>query len=420
MSHQQRAPHTEPADLRRRAETMLSKMIAKTIPSLEPENVEALVHELHVHQIELQMQCDELRRTRQEAEEGRDRYRDLYESAPGAYVSLDPQLQIEHLNAAGERLLGLPRTALIGKRFAAFVAEDDALDFLQCCRRVFQSAGPLTCETRLHSAGTFRTVLVDICPVGTAPEDRHLRLAAIDITERKQAEDRLKSQEKALRESQAELQSLSVRLLSMEQEVRQHVACNLQEEYSQRMTTLVWEISLLEQRQGLESDVIVKLQELKRHLSHMGVDLHHLAHRLHSGFLEHCELHVAMKEYIDDLNMFARPQITFEAAKVPAGCRPEQSVGLFRIMQEALVNVAKHAEAGTVTVELARTDGELILTVRDTGKGFDAGTRAVAPAGFGRIIMRERMRALGGRFTIDSRPGQGTTVTAAVPLQAGT
>ena len=85
-------------------------------------------------------------------------------------------------------------------------------------------------------------------------------------------------------------------------------------------------------------------------------------------------------------------------------------------MQEALVNAAKHAGAGAVTVALARTASELVLTIRDTGKGFDQDAHDKAPAGFGRIIMRERMRAIGGRFTIESHPGQGTTVTAALSV----
>ena len=114
--------------------------------------------------------------------------------------------------------------------------------------------------------------------------------------------------------------------------------------------------------------------------------------------------------------MFARPQIAFEGATVRSAGRPEQSVALFRIMQEALANAAKHAEADTVTVALAKPAGELVLTIRDTGKGFDQDARDKAPRGFGLIIMRERMRAIGGRFAIESHPGQGTTVTAAVSL----
>lgn len=321
------------ADLRKQAEARLENVISQTVPSLARENVEALVHELRVHQIELEMQCEEMRRTRQEAEESRDRYYDLYESAPAPYITLDSQLRIEQINGAGERLLGLDRPSLLGRRLAEFVTERAVLRFAKFCREAFKSAGPGTCEAELQSREGIKTVVIDACLVENGQEDRRLRLAMTDITARKQAEDRLKEQEQALRESQAELQALSARLLSMEQEVRQRVARGLQDEYSQRMTALVREISGLELRQGLESSVRCKLQEVKRHLSHMGVDLHHLAHRLHSGFLEHCELHVAMKEYIDDLNMFARPQIAFEAAKVPAGCRPEQSVALFRILQ---------------------------------------------------------------------------------------
>ncbi len=116
----------ERPDLRRRAESMLGKMIEKVVPSLAAENVEALVHELRVHQIELQMQCEELRRARQEAEEDRERYYQLYETAPGAYISLDPQLRIEQINRAGERLLGLERAALMGQRLATFLGETAA------------------------------------------------------------------------------------------------------------------------------------------------------------------------------------------------------------------------------------------------------------------------------------------------------
>ena len=67
-------------------------------------------------------------------------------------------------------------------------------------------------------------------------------------------------------------------------------------------------------------------------------------------------------------------------------------------------------------VALTRTASELVLTIRDTGKGFDQDAHDKAPAGFGRIIMRERMRGIGGRFAIESHPGQGTTVTAALSM----
>ncbi len=214
----------------------------------------------------------------------------------------------------------------------------------------------------------------------------------------------MNKQSETLARSEKELQALSGRLLSMEQEVRQHVARDLQDEFSQRITTLVWELSALEQRTEVDAGFIAKLHEVKQRISHMGVDLHHLGQRLHSGFLEHCELHVAMKEYIDELNMFARPQIAFEAPTGSGGLSAGSGGRLFRIMQEALANAAKHAEAGAVTVALARTDRRTCADRSRYGKRVRLRTPvARRPAGFGLIIMRERMRAI-GRAICDREP----------------
>lgn len=417
MSAKQTA-HEDESELRRKAETMLGRMIVKTVPSLAPESVEALVHELRVHQIELQVQCEELRRTRQEAEESRDRYLDLYESAPVAYLTLDRQ-GIEQANKAAERLLDVDRTLLLGKPLAGYVAEEDAPRFMQLCRDAVESPGRRSCEMALQGhGGGVKTVLIDACSVGVDPQHAQLRLAMTDITERKQAEDRLKRQELELQENRTDLRALNARLLSLEEDLRQRVARDLQEEYSQRVTALMWKLAEVERQDGLDPRVMYKVQDIQRHLSHLSVDLYHLAHRLHSRFLEHCDLHEAMKEYIDELNMYARPQVEFEAAKGPAACRPEQAVALFRVLQEALTNVSQHAEAKSVAVSLHSTEDELALTIRDTGKGFDPQHRAGASAGFGLIIMRERMRAVGGRFAIESGPGRGTTVKAWVPISA--
>ena len=89
-------------------------------------------------------------------------------------------------------------------------------------------------------------------------------------------------------------------------------------------------------------------------------------------------------------------------------------MALFRLAQEALTNTAKHASASKVTLGLEEAGGELVLSVADDGKGFDL---AAAPRGrWGMTTMRERAEAAGGRLSVDSSPGSGTTVRAAVPL----
>ena len=123
--HRKQSVDEETAGLRRRAELMLEHAIAKTVPSLAQESVEALVHELHVHQVELEMQCDELRRSREDAEKSRDRYWELYESAPVPYVTVDAQWRIDQINRAGEQILGLLRAELLGHPLAEFIAEQE-------------------------------------------------------------------------------------------------------------------------------------------------------------------------------------------------------------------------------------------------------------------------------------------------------
>ena len=405
------------AALRNRAEQTLKNVISNTIPSLASENVEALVHELRIHQVELEVQNEELRQSRQEAEESRDQYYDLYEASPSPYITLDRQFRIQRVNGAAERLLGTERRVLIGRRLSEYVDADDARAVMACWTTVVEGKGPLSCEMKLRCNDGVKFALADVSLVGLPNSVQHLRLTATDITERKLAEERLKAQDRALLEHQQELQSVSARLLSMEQDVRQSIARDLEEEYRQRMAVLIWDLSAIEREEPLSTRGLTKLHAIQQRVSHMGVDLHHLAHRLHSGFLQRGGLQIAMKEYIEDLNTFAATRITFAAPGMPVECRPEKSVALFRVMQEALVNIFKHAAANTVIVELKATEQELLLTVRDDGKGFHTGGRATAAGGFGLLIMRERMRAMGGVFTVESRPGEGTTLKASMPLK---
>lgn len=123
-------------ELRRQAEHRLSQVIAQSIPNLKPENVTAVVHELQVHQIELEMQCHELRRTQMELEESRDTYRELYEAIPVGYVTLDRNQRIYDVNPTGMKLLRWnPQTRSV-QFFSAFFSDKDLNRFTLFCRGV--------------------------------------------------------------------------------------------------------------------------------------------------------------------------------------------------------------------------------------------------------------------------------------------
>ena len=126
--------------LREKAESQIneSARVAKALPK---DDVLELIHELEVHQVELELQNEELRRSQSELEGSRKKYFDLYDLAPIAYVTLDQNGLIREINLTGAELLGTERRRLNGRRFARFVAQSCQDNFHKLCRRLFESAG---------------------------------------------------------------------------------------------------------------------------------------------------------------------------------------------------------------------------------------------------------------------------------------
>ena len=180
----------QPAELRRKAEDRLRADEAHLAEVASVTDARALVHELKVHQIELEMQNEELQRARIEAEEASETYYDLFDFAPVGYFLWDYEGRIVEVNLAGAALLGLDRSAASQKRFGQFVAaafRDTFADFL---KRVLATDAKQTCEVKLQRDGSSRWVLVE----GIAAQDRRgperlCRAAVIDITQQKRADE---------------------------------------------------------------------------------------------------------------------------------------------------------------------------------------------------------------------------------------
>ena len=147
---------------------------------------ERLIHELQVHQIELEQQNEELQRARAEAEDERSRYSDLYELAPVGYLTLGRDGAIQEINLMGARLLGLERSRLIGSRLALMVAAECLPEFNDFLAGVFEHRTNQACELVLQPAAA-PPLTVEL--VATASEDGHVcRVSVMDITQRRQAE----------------------------------------------------------------------------------------------------------------------------------------------------------------------------------------------------------------------------------------
>ena len=186
-------------ELRARAESRLSERVAK-VPVAPTENVQQLVHELEVHQIELEIQNAELRQTELELKESLDRSIDLFNLAPVAYLTLDKNDLILQVNVAAARLFGAEKRALLKKRMTEFIAPGSQDAFYFHRKIVLESRSVQTCEIdMLRTDGTlFPVRLESLASTDKTDESEQHRVAIFDITEHRQAEKGLQQAHETL------------------------------------------------------------------------------------------------------------------------------------------------------------------------------------------------------------------------------
>jgi signal transduction histidine kinase len=234
-----------------------------------------------------------------------------------------------------------------------------------------------------------------------------------DITERKNSET-------TLLQYQKELQALTARLLSLQEAGNKDLARELHDDLSQKLAALGMEVSTLLRP---SSDPLDSLPERVRALSgrigNLAADVHALSRRLHPAVLDELGLEAALKEECTAFSAQAAIPCHVESRGLPASLPEDVSLCLYRVAQESLRNIAKHADATNVRVVLqGRKDG-IALRVEDAGDGFDL-IEVKGKGGLGLISMEERVRLIDGKFTIQSQPGKGTTVEVFVPLLRNT
>ena len=187
------------ADLRRRVEASLEHVVTRSLPNLKSPDVKALVTELRMHELELELQNQDLQAAQAELEASRDRYRELYESIPLGYVTLDRQGRILDLNPAAVELLGEHR----GGFFNSSIEEEDLDRFTLFCRQVVATQQPNTGEFKMkrRDVGWFFAWLQAVPVRIGKTEDDHLRIAFKDISERKRTEQISRRQLMSAREA---------------------------------------------------------------------------------------------------------------------------------------------------------------------------------------------------------------------------
>ena len=202
----------EGSELRQRAEKELAIEAGSTelLSEMTPERMKDLIHELQVHQIELKMQNEELRRIQDELEKTRDRYSHLYDFAPIGYFTLNQKGFIHEANLTIASMLGVDRSALIGQPFTRFVLRDDQDTFYKHRQRLLETGTSQSCELGLVKKDGQEFYARLECTVITkkGDNDKQIRAAVSDITERKRTEEQRDKLIEALQTTLSEVKTL--------------------------------------------------------------------------------------------------------------------------------------------------------------------------------------------------------------------
>jgi PAS domain S-box-containing protein len=226
--------------------------------------------------------------------------------------------------------------------------------------------------------------------------------SCVDITERKlNAES---------------LEELSGRLIAAQEQERGRIARELHDDFSQRLALLGIGLSrLCKNRPESEEEERTVVRELWNRTQEISSDVHRLSHQLHSSKLEHVGLGPALMGLCEEISEKYGIQVEFTDRGVASEIPKDVALCLFRVTQEALNNVVKHSRAQQAQVELCKAQDEIRLQIVDAGAGFDV-ARSHTDVGIGLIGMRERLRLVGGRLSVQSAPLRGTAILAEVPV----
>ena len=220
-----------------------------------------------------------------------------------------------------------------------------------------------------------------------------------------------------LSQKREELESLTGKLIEAQEQERRRIARELHDDFNQRLAALSVELETIERTPSVPTERLMQqLAVIRGQVGQISDDLHDLAYKLHPSLLDHVGLELAIREHVDDFINRTKLSTIYTPRHVPETLSPEIAMTLFRVMQESLQNVSKHAVATKVTVRLTGSPKGIGLSVCDNGKGFEAVDHPAQGAGLGLVSMHERARLLGGFLHIHSHSGQGAKVCAWIPF----
>lgn len=216
-------------------------------------------------------------------------------------------------------------------------------------------------------------------------------------------------------EPAAESTDLRRGLIAGQEEERRRLARELHDGLNQMLSVLAIDVGQLAKRESTQPEIRERLQRIEQRVLSILAEAQRMSHQLHPTIVENLGLRASLESLCDEFSNSTSIRVQFEHLELPDSIPLDISFTLYRVTQEALRNVAKHAAATAVTVTLVGSGRRITLTVSDNGRGSSPEALG-RKAGIGIHSMTERLRAVGGSLSVTGRRGKGVRVVAKVPL----
>lgn len=271
-----------------------------------------------------------------------------------------------------------------------------------------ERGGPIVIEYRMLDREGREHWFKDTATVRCDEQGNPLALQGVmlDIGERKR-------REAAEAAAKAQLQALTKRMESVREVERTRIAREVHDELGQALTALKLELALLEQALPRDAAVAARIASMDALIGRTVDTVRRISYELRPGVLDTLGLLAAIDWQTREFERRSGIACEMILPAAEPDIRPDRATAVFRVYQEILTNIARHAGATQVDVCLTLPAGNLLLEVADNGRGFDPGN---GHGSLGLLGMRERVAEFGGLFSIDSTPSRGTRITLAVPM----
>jgi PAS domain S-box-containing protein len=410
-------------NLRKRAEKKLRANEARPQESLSPEKTRRLLHELSVHQIELEMQNEELRLAQEELETARARYCDLYDLAPVGYFVLSEKGSILEANLRAATLFGTPRVELLKSALTHWIVPEDQDIYYRHRNQLFKTGETQVCELRLvkKDAGPFWARL-EAAPAEAADGAPICRAVLSDITERKRAEEEILQKTKAMQEMNEELTRF---------------AYTVSHDLKSPLVTIRTFLGYLDQDIRKPDVAIVDkdLTYIRNAADKMSRLLDELLELSCIGRRVNPPVEVSLQEVVKEALDLVAGRIAERGVSVKVTKEPIQLFGdrlrLVEVFQNLVDNAVKfmgRERAPRVEIGVDEVGGETVLFVRDNGLGIDPQYQAklfglfekldpgTEGTGVGLALVTRIVEVHGGRIWVESEgPGKGATFRFTLP-----